>query len=319
MKKEFLVAVLAIGFIFAGAISASAGTITWTMVETTSMARHSPGADGLIGQVNGIVSDGTTNCNYSDASSCATTGSPNTGAYGFSTLDFKQASSCAIAALPVLVGDACTTNDNCGPGVCVDCNTPSRVGTTYFAKNPTGGSRGLGTMTANACDNGFTYSNVSIGTSEVVGTSGGSCMTLTPSSPQSNSGCSGALNTLTSMDLWIEVPIIGTPCAFPAGQMPGLNLAGSVFAGGSTPASGTCGYTGPDVGAMMTDAGVGAGQYLFITCGTGTLPSNLQSACLRSADWTAMLVGKTSSAVPTVCGAACSTGGCMAGTAEGVE
>ncbi len=96
MKKEIMVAVLAIGFIFAGAISASAGSITWTMVETASMASHSPGADGRIG----TGDDGVSLCNYSDASSCATAGTPTTGAYGFSTLNFTMASSCAIAALP---------------------------------------------------------------------------------------------------------------------------------------------------------------------------------------------------------------------------
>jgi hypothetical protein len=316
MKKEIMVAVLAIGFIFAGAISASAGTITWTMVETASMATHSPGADGRIG----TGDDGVSLCNYSDASSCATTGAPTTGAYGFSTLNFTMASSCAIAALPKVQGDPCSTNADCGPGVCVDCNTPGRTGTTYFAKNPSGGSKGLGTMTASACDNGFTYTNVAIGTSEVVGTGGGSCMTLTTGAPQGNSGCSGAISTLTSMDLWVELPYVGTPCAFRAGQMPGLNLAGSVFSGATNPpATGTCGYTAAQVGAIMTDAGVGAGQYLFITCGNGTLPGDLQSACLRGASWTAKLVGKTSAVVPTSCGEACSSGGCMAGTAEDVE
>ncbi len=317
MKKEILAAVLAVGFIFTGVISASAGTITWTLIETTGMKLHSPGADNLLGTSDDGLSD---KCNFSDATACAVTGNPTTGAYSFTEINFVQASSCALANSGHLQGDECTQNSDCGAGVlavCADCNTPGQVGLGYFAKNPSGGSKGLGKMTASACDNGFNYSNISIGTSEVVGADGGGCMTLTSGSGTANSGCStGSVGANLSLDLYTST-IPG--CGFKAGTMPGLALAGRIYdAGTNPPASGTCNYTAGELGAIMTGAGLGTGEYLNVMCGSGTLPSDLQAACLPGASWLSVLVSKTSTNVPASCADECSTG-CMAGTAEGVE
>ncbi len=312
--KRILVAFLAIGFIMAGAISVSAGTITWTMLETAGMAQHSPGADDLIG----TADDGTSDlCNYSDATACATTGSPTTGAYSFTRVNFVQTSSCALGDNQ---GSTCTQNSDCGGllGVCIDCNTGTGgVAYGYFARNPSGGSRGLGTMTASACEGGFDYTNISIGTSEVVGSDGGGCMTLTPGSGTANTGCGvGGVNTNLSLDLYTST-IPG--CGFKAGTMPGLNIGGQIYDAGVAVPSGICGYTIAEIGAMLADAGLGAGSYLSVMCGNGNLPSNLQAGCLPGAAWLATMISKTSTAIGSVCGEACSSGGCMAGTAEGVE
>lgn len=314
MKKEIMAALLAIGFLFAGVMSASAASITWTLIETGGMVGKSPGADNLLG----TADDGTGDtCNYSNATACAATGSPTTGTYSFSQLTFVQTSSCVIASGGNNPGDFCTQNSDCGSplGICVDCNTGTGgVGLSYFARNPAGGSKGLGTFTLNACDNGFSYSNISIGTSEVLTASGGSCMTLAPGTDV-NTGCSvGTVST--TYDLRLHTSTIPN-CGFLAGTMPGLSLAGRVYDATSI-TTGSCTYTVAEIGGIVAGAGLGAGDYLIILCGSGTLPTGLQSVCISGASWTAVLVAKTSVGVPAACGEACSSS-CMAGTAEAVE
>jgi hypothetical protein len=200
----------------------------------------------------------------------------------------------------------------------VDCNTGAGgVADTYFAKNPYGGSRGLGTLTWSACEGGFKYSNISIGTSEVLSHAGGGCMILSPGSGTTNSGCGvGAVSSSYALDLYTST--IGS-CGFKAGTMPGLNLAGSIIDAGAGAGASVCGYSTSQIGGIISDAGLGAGQYLMIVCGSGTLPTGLQSACLSGAAWQAIMVASTSTNVVASCGDACSSGGCMAGTAEDVE
>jgi hypothetical protein len=260
----------------------------------------------------GTPDDGTSDkCNYSDAPLCVTAGNPTTGAYSYARLDFVQDASCALGAQQ---GAECTSNADCGGFPCAPCNPPSKVGLGYFAKNPSaGGGKGLGTMTASACDNGFSFTELSVGTSEVVGSDGGGCLTLGANST-AGGGCGvGPASTTFDMKLWVStVP----GCGFPAGTMPDIDLAGQIMAGPT--GSAVCGYTPSQVTDIMTDAGIGSGSYLMIVCGNGTLPTDLEAACLPGAAWDSILVAKTSTDIATSCGDACSSG-CMAGTAEGVE
>ncbi len=315
MRKELLVVLCAMMFVFSGVVAVSAGTVGWTLIETANMAGHSPGSDNLLG----TAQDGTgDNCNFSATTDCATNGNPTTGTYSFSKLNFVQSSSCALSN-EGKAGELCTQNSDCGSlGVCVDCNTAGGgVAYAYFAKNPNGGSKGLGTLTWSACDGGFKYSNISIGTSEVLSHAGGGCMTLTPGSGTANSGCGvGAVNSTFDLDLYTST--IGT-CGFPAGTMPGLALSGSIIDAGTGATAAVCGYSTSEIGGIISDAGLGTGQYLMIICGSGQLPTGLQSACLSGASYQAIMVAKTSTDLATSCADACSSGGCMAGTAEGVE
>lgn len=315
MKKEFVVVLLAIGFIFAGVMTATAGTVKWTIIETTTMASHQPGADGLIGTADDGAA-GTTRCNYSNATSCLTTGVPTTGSYSYALLQFYQESSCALGNKS---GQTCTTNADCGGGlldVCVDCNTGlGGVSLAYFAKNPTApAAKGAGTMTADpVCDNGFDYKAMAIGTSEAVGADGGGCMTL--GAFNSSTGCgAGTVSSDTDLKLWTStIP----NCGFEAGTMPSIALSGRIYAV-PTVSAGACNYTTTQISNIMTDAGLVAGNYLFVACGNGTLPTNLKSGCLPGADWDSILVAKATVNVDSTCASECPSS-CMAGTAEGVE
>jgi len=312
MKKEFVIALLALGFIFAGAMSASAGSATWTLVQTLGMKLHGPGADGVIGTGD---DDTDAKCNYSPAEGCAAAGNPTEGAYSYTKLNFKMDASCVVGTGGALAGDECTENADCGGAltVCAPCNPPSLEGITYFARNPDGGSKGAGTYTVNACEDGFEFTDAAIGTSEVVPASGGSCLVF--DAHNSSTGC-GEGSTSTNYDMVLWTSTIGK-CGFNAGKMPGLPLAGRIYAA-PTASTAICGYTTGQIEAIMTDAGVTSG-YLMVTCGTGTLPTDVQTACLRGADWEAVIVAKTTADLSAECASACSSGGCMAGTAEGVE
>ena len=304
MKKELWVGLLAIGFIFAGVLSASAANVTWTIVEDASFAGQSPGSDARLC----TSDDGSTNCNMDPVANCASAGSPTTGSCSYAKLTFQMASSCAAGA----TGQSCTSNTDCGIVItpCVPCSP--NPGYTYFGLNSDGGSRGVGTYTVNACEGGFDVTKVAIGTSEVVSHVGGSCMVL--DTFNSSAGCAvGTAATDYDLKLWTST--IGA-CGFPAGKMPGLSLAGKIMAANSP--STACGYTTGELSSIATTAGLGAGDYLSVLCSSGTLPTDLLSVCIAGAPWNAVIIAATNADLVSACGSACSSG-CMAGTAEDVE
>ena len=318
MKKGLLVALCVMGVVFWGITTASAGIISWSILQTGGMAGKGAGSDGLLG-----TGDDTSGekCNYSNATACAVTGSPTIGTYSFAKLNFVQSSSCVLANSGHNPGDTCNVNADCGVGlaICVDCNSGSGgLANTYFATNSVGGSKGLGTLTVNGCEGQVDYTNISIGTSEVLGGSGGGCMTLKAGAATGGAGCGvGPISTTTDMDLWVSTPI--PACGFRAGVMPGIALAGRVYDAGAGAGATTCGYSIPQIDAIMSASGLGSGQYMLLVCGSGTLPSPLQSACLSGAAWNTKMLASTSASLATSCADECGGGGCMAGTAEGVE
>jgi len=303
MKKEILVGLLAIGFIFAGALSASAANVTWTLVEDSSYANTSPSGGVLC-----AGSGGADNCNFNTAQDCKNSGSPSVGTCSFAELSFTMASSCAAGN----TGQSCTQNTDCGSALtpCVPCNPPARVGLTYFGSRDDT-SKGAGEYVVNACENGFDVTKVNIATSEVVTHVGGSCMTM--NTFNSSSGCDvGTASTNYDLKLWTST--VGT-CGFPAGTMPGLALAGRIMAADSP--TGVCGYTSGELSSIASTVGLGSGDYLSVLCGSGTLPTDLLTVCIAGADWESVIVASTSSNLGTICPGAC--GSCMGGTAEGVE
>jgi hypothetical protein len=301
MKKEMLVALLAIGFIFAGVVSASAGVVSWQLVESTSYAGNSPGTDNKLC----TSDDGSTNCNLDPVALCASLGSPTKGSCSYAELTFQMASSCTLAN----DGQACTSNANCGGGVCVPCSP--NPGVTFFGNTGIwGGQKGQGYYEALTCENGFDITKISLGTSEVIGAVGGSCMTL--DTFNSSSGCGvGLASTSYDVDLWTST--VGS-CGFPAGVMPGLNLSGRIMA--TTATAGACGYTTTQLNNIVSTAGLSG--YLSVLCGSGTLPTDLQAVCIPGAPWSATIIASTSSAIPTECASTCPEA-CTGGAAEGVE
>jgi hypothetical protein len=301
MKKEILVGLLPIGFIFAGVVSAGAAAVTWTIVEDASFAMQSPGADGLLG----TGDDGFTWCNMDPVGDCETVGYPTKGSLSYAELTFKMASSCPGT------GQSCTSNTDCIDTPCVPCSP--NPGLIYLGLNPGGGDKGLGTYTVDACENGFDVTKVAIGTSEVVPPFGGGCMVL--DTFNSSTGCGvGTASTNYDLTLWTSMD---GDCGFPTGIMPGLALSGKIMAATSTTTA--CGYTAGELSSIASAAGLGEGDYLSVMCGSGTLPTDLKSACIAGADWQAIIVASTSAGIAGACAGACGGVGCLAGTAEGVE
>jgi hypothetical protein len=303
MKKEILVGILAIGFVFAGVVSASAAAVTWQLVEHSSYAGTSPDSGGLLCRGGG----GSNSCNFDTSVNCIGAGSPTVGACSYAELTFQMASSCAAGN----TGQSCTQNTDCGSTLtpCVPCSP--NPGVTFFGSR-TDTAKGAGTYVANSCEDGYDITKLNIATSEVVTNVGGSCMTL--NAFNSSSGCdAGATSMDYDVKLWTST--IGT-CGFPAGTMPGLALSGQIMAVGAETAA--CGYTSTQAGNIASTVGLGSGDYLSIVCGSGTLPTDLLTVCIPGAPWEAVIVASTSSDLSTICPAACG-GGCMGATAEGVE
>ena len=299
MKKGILVAFLAIGFIFTGVISASAGAVTWNLVQDPAWAGDSP--DPLL--CTGATNNGT-KCNMDVIKQCASVGNPTSGTCSFAQLTFQMASSCGAG----LTGQSCTQNTDCGSTLtpCVPC--APNPGVTYFGTNPVS-ARGAGTYTTLNCDNTVKVTGVAIGTSEVVSHVGGSCMTM--AAFNSASGC-GVGSHATDYDLQLWTSTTGS-CGYNAGVMPGLSLSGQIMATGSPVAA--CGYTAPQLASIVSTAGLGG--YLAVLCGSGTLPT-LSSVCISGAPWQSTIIANASYNPTSECPAACPQG-CTGAAAEGIE
>jgi hypothetical protein len=303
MKKEMLVALLAVGFVFAGVLSASAAV--WTIVEDASYANNSRGADGILC----TADDGSTaKCNMDNVVDCANVGNPSKGSCSFAQLTFQMASSCAAGN----TGQSCTTNTDCGASItpCIACSP--NPGVTYFGQHAAGGTKSRGTFTAKNCENSGDITAVSIGTSEVVTNVGGSCMTL--AAANSSVGCQpGAGTESVNYDLRLWTNTI-PGCNFNAGLMPGLALAGQLMPVGAPVAA--CGYSTGEISNIVSTAGLTG--YLSVMCGSGTLPTDLATVCIAGAPWQSTIVASTAVDITATCPAACPTG-CTGAAAEGVE
>lgn len=304
MKKGILVAVCATALLF-GASLASAGNITWTILTSPSVAANGPGTDGVIG----TGDDTTNNCNFSTATGCLTGSAPTIGSFSYTYLDFQMAASCSLGANR---GMSCTTNADCGGLPCVPCGDDTY---SFFGTNPGAAqNRGLGTFIVENCSSGIEYVNMAIGTSEAISGSGGGCLTLQAGGDSKTGGPCGvsAFNSTVDMTLWVN--LAGT-CDLSAGNIPNINLNGRVYNASVAAPAGVCGYTAGQVDTLL--AAAGSTGYVMIACDSQTLPTGLQSVCISGAPFEAVIVSKTT-ANASDC-PDCGGGGCVAGTAEGVE
>jgi hypothetical protein len=311
MKKEVFVALCAIGLLIVGVTSANAANVTWQILENPAMSGHGPGNDKAIGNTGDSTTGEQNNCNFNTGPDCASSGTPYSGTYSYAYLQFQQNSSCVLGGN---AGAACSSGGDCASTVCVDCNTTLGKQTwSYFAKNTNvKAGKGGGTITDLKCENTTEFKAMAIGTSEAVsGEGGGGCITY--EAWNSGSGCGvGGVSSDFDGKLWSSSGSV-EQCTFEAGTMPGLSLAGRIY--GATATVGICDYTPAEVQTIINYA---SGNYLMITCGSGTMPDPIGSPCLADAPWYASIVADTTGDVPTQCAASCG-GSCMMGTAEDVE
>ena len=307
MKKGILVAVCATALLFLGATLASAGNITWTILTDASVAAKGPGADGVIGE----GTDTTNNCNFTTATGCLAGPTPTIGSFSYTYLDFQMANSCALGASR---GATCDTNADCGGAPCAPCGDDTY---SFFATNPGAAlNRGLGTFIVENCSTGIEYVKMSIGTSEAIAGSGGGCLTLEAGGDDTTgSPCGlGAFTSTVDMSLWVNA--LGGTCNLDAGAIPNIDLDGRVYDASVAATVGVCGYSTSGIDTLRTAAG--SSGYLMVSCDSQTLPTGLASVCISGAPFEAVIVAHTAldaSDCPDCSGG----GGCVAGTAEGVE
>lgn len=307
MKKGILATVCVVALLFLGATLASAGNITWTILTSTSVTGHGPGPDQVIG-----TGDDTTDgsqagkCNFTTDTGCAASGTPTIGTFSYTYLDFQMTMSCASGDNR---GMSCTTNAECG-APCIPCGDETY---SYFYKKP-GATKGVGTFVIENCSDGITYNKMNIGTSEAVTGSGGGCLTLSAArDDDTGPDCGvGTFSSVVDLELWVDA--LGS-CDLDAGQIPDINLDGRVYDASAAPPAGVCGYNTAGIQTLLNAAGNTG--YVMVACDAQPLPTGLMSTCISGAPFISKIVSKTT-ADASDC-PDCSSSGCMAGTAEGVE
>lgn len=311
MRKQFLVALCIVGLVLGSVTWASAGAFQWTILTHTSVKNKAPGANWLV-----ETTDGAANCNFNTAVSCASNGTPTTGSFSYSYLDFQMVKSCATGTNR---GASCNTNADClNGGMCVPCGPDA---TSFFGKIP---GVSIGTGTISVCqENGSTFNitAMGIGSTEALQGSGGGCLTLKAPAGDRGGQCGvGAKTSLIDIGLWVEE--LGVVCGIYAGDIPDVALDGRVYQKGSYPAAVNCGFTTVPtayVSDLFSKAPTNA-TYMWVACEEQTLPGNLTTACLSGAPFKSLMITTTTANAATFdCTAACSSGGCMMGTAEETE
>ena len=316
MRKEVLLALCAVCLLVAGATMANAATITWTVLSDASVAGLGPGTDNLIGHGTDSTSGQNNNCNFNGAANCDTAPAPTVGVWSFVALELPQTKSCVAGTL----GDPCTSNADCGSGGwCIDCPENPSGWDTYSYMGNIGQSLGNGTLSALQCDGNAKWTSIKLGSTESIARGmGATCINLrtSPSPNFSACGVGGDFTSTANVKFSLGCnPLLG------AGQIDNLQLNGHVYATSGTNTDSNCGYTSGEINTLRSIAAAKGGGYLLVMCGNTAIPddSSVTSVCLRGADVWDIIVAYTA-ADATNCADACSSGGgCMAGTAEGVE
>lgn len=286
MKTKTLLAVLLCVALLVAAGTALAGTVTWKVVTSSTVATKVPGANKII-----EASDsGGNNCNWTSAANCATGPAPSVGTYSYSYLDYQLAYSCGLGTGGPCTcaggSQSCTSDADCPAGGCggsgdccqgaAACQACSDGAISFFD----GSGSGHGEMDTcqaylNSAQSRLTRYDVL--TSESLAGTGGGCVLLAAGGPYVVSGCgtgaiSGSLNA--------DVHVGGCPSLIKF-TINNVQYNGNVVDYGSaTSVSCNLGGARTYTGASWTDlknaaiATCGSSGYLQLLCGTTTLPAS---------------------------------------------
>jgi len=313
MKKEFLVVMCVMGLVFGAASMANAGALTWTLASDDALIGMGPGLDELLGTADDTTSGEKNNCNFNSGVNCDTTGTPSTGTYSFVKMDLVMDKSCMTGTN---AGGTCVDDTDCPgcvPGLC--CAECSDV--TYSYLNNGGRHlQGLDNGTYLTCQEDgstFDYTALKIGTTESLPGTGGGCLSLL--TPGDDSGDCGVGTFSSLMDVGISISVLGI-CNFDGGEVPNVTMAGRIYDLGVATPAGACDYSIAEINAIRASL-PGTAQYMTVACANQTLPGGLTTGCLSGADFISVMVAYTTGNASD-CASACA-GGCLFGTAEGVE
>ena len=114
--KKLTMLLCVTGMMLWGVTSATAGTLTWTLLEHSSVAGNGPGADGVIGTADDTSSGEKNNCNFSTASNCDAGSTPAIGSYSYTAIEYTNPTwnSCLDLAAGPYSGAPCVCAEPAG-------------------------------------------------------------------------------------------------------------------------------------------------------------------------------------------------------------
>lgn len=323
MRIQLIRLLCAAGMIL-GVGTANALDLEWTLLMDSSIAGAEPTevSPGVWLILPGTAP--TNNCNFSTAEGCDTGALPNEGSYSFSAIEFDGAPAPAcfdplggpLAGAPCTCaeGGPCTSDDDCAGGGCSaagDCcqglaqcvvceKDPS--GPDLFSFNgihPTLGPAPNLDMCQQYSSNDFEMTRYQIAGSGNAASAGG-CTKLNPAGgPYTGSPCglgriSGTFGIVTYV----------AGCTFKMVTIPTINYVGDVIDVDDPNPTSQCGYTESQLLTLLAQAASKGGEYLRITCGETTIPSDVTAPCLPNANAKFITVAWTADDV-TNCGGSC--------------
>jgi len=293
MRKVLIALLCVAGVVVWGVTLASAQTtVRWTMLEHSSVAGNSAGADARIG----TGDDGSDNCNFRPDASPCNVGTPTIGSYNINRLDFKPDpreecySGAVTGGTPCKCADGVNTchpgpetcppvSSGCGetPGNCcgpLPCQLCDDVADSYFGA----GSLGLGVMDTCVDSAGFEAILFDVASTEDSPGLGGGCLLLYTPGDDTGAPCPN-YNAATTVNGSIDVGVgaLGL-CPRPNGifQVNNVLYTGSIFPAASPPSS-VCGYSGTSLTNLRNAAIAASGvsnPRIMVLCGTTTLPAS---------------------------------------------
>jgi len=321
MKKALFAVLCVTAVLLWGAPAANAGALTWTVLTHASLAGKGPGPDELIGTTDDTTTGEFNSCNFTTASSCATTGSPTIGSYSYASVEMdgdvthsclggdKAGAPCVCADLVTpctedaqCPGALCSPADCCPGGIltpCIACAQDDPPGEPFGPPKDTytyGGSSQTSSGTLTTCQEAdpvgdtdpptdFEFTAVELAGSEAIPGIGEGCSRLKSGGPYLASPCTGNGSISGSFD--VETFILG--CTVPGGTIDNQSLSGDIIditdPNNPDPATASCGYTNDElktIAGHAVEADANA-KHLMIICGGATLPDTATTACTQKA------------------------------------
>jgi len=317
MRNGLITALVLTGFLLGTVTFATAGQVTWTILESANALGRGPGPDGVIGVpgCGDAEGDDTTTgewntCNFDLTNDCMNTGSPTNGTYSYSATEYALPKSCYGGSNN---GQPCNDDTECPDGSCADCAKNAGWDLVlYVGDSGSNGGNGTMTMCQDAGSGGATITSMKTGMSSPDPLAGPVCVNLGSGGPFTTDGCgvdvlfNYTVNTVTK----------AFNCTFRVGSMDGLTSQARVIAIDDATPPATCGYSAADILCLQAEAPPEA-TYLLIGCSGATL-GTMDQMCLSGATTQSKVVYWTADDASD-CTSACGGGGCMAGTAEGVK
>jgi hypothetical protein len=287
--------------------------VSWTVMQDSSVAGKGPGADDLIGTSDDSATGEKNACNMTGLAGCASGLTPETGTWSFAALELDDAMLKSCLGGPN-AGEACTTNEECEGGYCIDCpqnEGPEDPWDTYAYLGDVDLLSGQGTITVCQEDGiTFRYTAINIGVSEAVPWVGSGCTSLTSGGGPNTSNHCGATSFTSTADVTFKVGA----CLDPGGKVDNLELNGHIYSTAGGNGFNNCGYTTEEIDSLRAMAASQGGAFLLVMCGDSLIPDEdtTQAACLRGARTRHVIIAFTEGNADD-CASPCQPGACSGG------